>query len=76
MIRLYANMMAGHVVLMSIIGLMFTLKVDWKSIIFVWLLSFNIRYISFITSHIFTMLSALYFGAGNEEHHRRKGINH
>jgi F-type H+-transporting ATPase subunit a len=27
MIRLYANMMAGHVVLMSIIGLMFILKV-------------------------------------------------
>jgi F-type H+-transporting ATPase subunit a len=27
MIRLYANMFAGHVVLMSIIGLMFTLKV-------------------------------------------------
>jgi F-type H+-transporting ATPase subunit a len=31
--RLYANMMAGHVVLMSIIGLMFILKVDWQFVV-------------------------------------------
>jgi F-type H+-transporting ATPase subunit a len=71
MIRLYANMMAGHVVLMSIIGLMFIFK-SWigSSLSFVLAFSLSILEIlvAFLQAYIFTMLTSLYFGAGNEEH--------
>jgi F-type H+-transporting ATPase subunit a len=72
MIRLYANMLAGHVVLMSIIGLMFIFK-SWigSSLSFglAFVLSILEILVAFLQAYIFTMLSALYFGAGNEEHH-------
>ena len=75
MIRLYANILAGHVVLMSIIGLMFIFK-SWIGSS----LSFGLAFVlmileilvAFLQAYIFTMLSALYFGAGNEEHHHEE----
>jgi F-type H+-transporting ATPase subunit a len=75
MIRLYANMMAGHVVLMSIIGLMFIFR-SWigSSLSFVLAFALSILEIlvAFLQAYIFTMLSSLYFGAGNEEHHHEE----
>jgi F-type H+-transporting ATPase subunit a len=75
MIRLYANILAGHVVLMSIIGLMFVFK-SWigSSLSFglAFVLSILEILIAFLQAYIFTMLSALYFGAGNEEHHHEE----
>ncbi len=75
MIRLYANMMAGHVVLMSIIGLMFIFK-SWigSSLSFVLAFALSILEIlvAFLQAYIFTMLTSLYFGAGNEEHHNEE----
>ena len=72
MIRLYANMLAGHVVLMSIIGLMFIFK-SWIGSTLSFGLAFALSIleilVAFLQAYIFTMLSALYFGAGNEEHH-------
>ena len=75
MIRLYANMMAGHVVLMSIIGLMFIFK-SWigssLSLGLAFFLSILEILVAFLQAYIFTMLSSLYFGAGNEEHHHEE----
>jgi F-type H+-transporting ATPase subunit a len=75
MIRLYANMLAGHVVLMSIIALMFIFK-SWivSSLSFVLAFSLSILEIlvAFLQAYIFTMLTSLYFGAGNEEHHHEE----
>ena len=72
MIRLYANILAGHVVLMSIIGLMFIFK-SWIGSTLSFGLAFALSIleilVAFLQAYIFTMLSALYFGAGNEEHH-------
>jgi len=71
MIRLYANIMAGHVVLMSIIGLMFIFK-SWigspLSFGLAFLLSLLELLVAALQAYIFTMLSALYFGAASEEH--------
>jgi F-type H+-transporting ATPase subunit a len=75
MIRLYANMMAGHVVLMSIIGLMFIFK-SWIGSSLSFVLAFGLSIleilVAFLQAYIFTMLSSLYFGAGNEEHHHEE----
>ena len=75
MIRLYANMVAGHVVLMSIIGLMFIFR-SWIGSTLSFGLAFALSIleilVAFLQAYIFTMLSALYFGAGNEEHHHEE----
>ncbi len=71
MIRLYANIMAGHVVLMSIIGLMFIFK-NWLGSGLSFFLAFFLTIIELLVAalqaYIFTMLSALYFGFAVEEH--------
>ena len=75
MIRLYANMLAGHVVLMSIIGLMFIFR-SWigssLSFVLAFFLSILEILVAFLQAYIFTMLTSLYFGAGNEEHHHEE----
>ena len=75
MIRLYANIFAGHVVLMSLIGLIFIFK-SWLGSSLSFLLSFAISIIEILVAllqaYIFTMLSALYFGSAVEEHHHEE----
>lgn len=71
MIRLYANIMAGHIVLMSLIGLIFVFQ-NWIGSSLTFVLSFAISMIELLVAllqaYIFTMLSALYFGFAVEEH--------
>lgn len=71
LIRLYANILAGHVVLMSIIGLMFIFE-GWfaRGAFFglTFFLSIIELLVAFLQAYIFTMLSALYFGSAVEEH--------
>ena len=72
MIRLYANMFAGHIVLMSLIGLMFIFK-NWLGSSLSFVLSFMISIIEILVAllqaYIFTILTALYFGSAVQEHH-------
>ena len=72
MIRLYANMTAGHVVLMSILGLIFVFQ-NWIGGALSFGLAFALCLLELLVcalqAYIFTMLSALYFGAAVEEHH-------
>ena len=71
MIRLYANITAGHIVLMSIIGLMFLFK-SWIGSPLSFGLAFALALLELLVAalqaYIFTMLSALYFGMAVEEH--------
>lgn len=71
LIRLYANIKAGHIVLMSLIGLMFIFK-SWLGSPLSFGLAFAISLIELLVAllqaYIFTMLSALYFGFAAEEH--------
>ena len=71
LIRLYANIQAGHIVLMSLIGLMFIFN-NWLGSSLSFVLAFTISIIevlvALLQAYIFTMLSALYFGFAVEEH--------
>ena len=71
LIRLYANMQAGHIVIMSLIGLMFIFK-NWIGSTLSFGLAFAISIIEILVAllqaYIFTMLSALYFGFASERH--------
>jgi F-type H+-transporting ATPase subunit a len=81
-IRLYANILAGHVVLMSIIALMYTFNnMIGSSLSFVlaFVLSILEILVALLQAYIFTMLSALYFGSAVEEHHHdeaHEGAHH
>ena len=75
LVRLFANISAGHIVVMSLIAIMFTLQeslgVAGASILSI-VLSFFITLIevlvAFLQAYIFTMLSALFIGMAVEEH--------
>lgn len=74
MIRLYANMTAGHVVIMSLIGLLYIFNNWFARGAFLGLtlfLSIIELLVAFLQAYIFAMLTALYFGAAVEEsdHH-------
>ena len=72
MIRLYANITAGHIVLMSILSLIFIFK-NWLGGSLSFFLAFALSLLELLVAalqaYIFTMLSALYFGSAVEEHH-------
>jgi F-type H+-transporting ATPase subunit a len=71
MIRLYANISAGHIVLMSLIGLMFTFHSYMAGSAFFGLtifLSLIELLVAALQAYIFTILSALYFGMAVDDH--------
>jgi len=67
MLRLFANMLAGHIVLFSLLGLIFIIGNVAVSVvavpfaIFIYLLEL---FVAFLQAYIFTMLSALFIGMG------------
>lgn len=71
LIRLYANISAGHIVIMSLIGLVFVFN-NWIArgsfLGLTLFLSIIELLVAFLQAYIFTMLSALYFGMAVEEH--------
>ena len=77
-IRLFANMTAGHLVILSLIGLIFTFNnlfgtypaygVAPVSIAFALFVSLLEILIAFIQAYIFTILSALFIGMATAEH--------
>lgn len=71
MMRLYANIFAGHIVIYSILGLLFVFKnYIGGSLSFGLALVISILelLVAILQAYIFTMLSALYFGFASEEH--------
>ncbi|POS02922.1 ATP synthase F0 subcomplex A subunit [Flavobacterium croceum DSM 17960] len=74
-IRLYANMVAGHIVLMSIIAMMYTFNNvagSGFSFVLAFVLSILEILVAGLQAYIFTMLTALYFGSACEEHHHEE----
>ena len=73
MIRLFANITAGHIIILSLIGLIFTFKtvlVSPVSVAFALFISILELLVAFIQAYVFTLLSALFIGgAVAEEHH-------
>ena len=75
LVRLFANITAGHFVVMSLVALMITLKVSFGPVVSTGMslvLSLFIMVIeilvAFLQAFIFTMLSSLFIGMAVEEH--------
>ncbi|MBS1529463.1 MAG: F0F1 ATP synthase subunit A [Bacteroidetes bacterium] len=72
MIRLFANMTAGHIVALSLISLIFIFGTLWiapVSVAFVVFMDCIEVLIAFLQAYIFTLLSALFIGMAIMEHH-------
>ncbi len=75
LVRLFANITAGHFVVMSLIALMMTLKAQFGavastgiSLVLTLFISVIEILVAFLQAFIFTMLSALFIGMAVEEH--------
>lgn len=70
-VRLFANMLAGHVVLLSLVGLIFFFQTSWVALvsvpfsIFIYLLELLVV---FLQAFIFTMLTAVFTGLAIGSH--------
>ncbi len=72
MIRLFANITAGHIIVLSLISLIFVFKsiaVAPVSIAFVVFMDVLELLVALLQAFIFTLLTALFIGTATEEHH-------
>ncbi|MDR2888019.1 MAG: F0F1 ATP synthase subunit A [Bacteroidales bacterium] len=73
MVRLFANIMAGHIIVLSLVALIFIFKslaIAPVSAIFVVFMDCLELFVAFLQAYVFTLLSALFIGlAVEEEHH-------
>ncbi|HNS12090.1 MAG TPA: F0F1 ATP synthase subunit A [Bacteroidia bacterium] len=78
MIRLFANITAGHIIALSFFSLIFIFGemntglgfgVSVLSVAFVVFMTMLELLVAFLQAYVFTLLSAIYFGAAVEEHH-------
>ena len=72
MIRLFANITAGHIIVLSLISMIFIFKsffVAVPSLFMVLFMDFIELLVAFLQAYIFTLLSALFIGMAMPEHH-------
>ncbi len=78
MIRLFANITAGHIIVLGFYSLIFIFGeksiyagygISVISIMFTVFMMMLELLVAFIQAYVFTLLSALYFGMATEEHH-------
>lgn len=72
MIRLFANITAGHIIVLSLISLIFVFKsiaVAPVSVAFVVFMDVLELLVALLQAFIFTLLMALFIGTATEEHH-------
>jgi F-type H+-transporting ATPase subunit a len=73
MIRLFANITAGHIIVLSLVSLVFIFETVWvspASVLLTLFISVLELLVAALQAYIFTLLTALYIGAAmHEEHH-------
>ncbi|HBF88855.1 MAG TPA: ATP synthase F0 subunit A [Bacteroidales bacterium] len=72
MIRLFANITAGHIIVLSLLSLIFIFKSIYiapASVAFVLFMDILELFVAALQAYIFTMLSALFIGLAVQEHH-------
>ncbi|MFT4033833.1 MAG: F0F1 ATP synthase subunit A [Siphonobacter sp.] len=72
MVRLFANITAGHIILLSLLSLIFIFKSAALSVIvgpFTVFMTLIELLVAVLQAYIFTVLTASYIGAAVEEHH-------
>jgi F-type H+-transporting ATPase subunit a len=71
MVRLFANITAGHIIILSLFSLIFifrSIAVGPISVAFATFMNFLELFVALLQAYIFTLLSAMYFGSAVEDH--------
>jgi len=79
MVRLFANITAGHIIILSLFSLIFIFKsiaIGPLSVAFATFMNFLELFVALLQAYIFTLLSAMYFGSAVEEHHHEHEEEH
>ncbi|GAB3202822.1 F-type H+-transporting ATPase subunit a [Pontibacter aydingkolensis] len=79
MIRLFANITAGHIIILSLFSLIFifqSVAVGPLSVAFATFMNFLELFVALLQAYIFTLLSAMYFGGAVEEHDHVGDLGH
>jgi F-type H+-transporting ATPase subunit a len=77
-VRLFANMVAGHFVILALLGLIFSISIAVAPVSVALALAIFLLelFVAFVQAYIFTMLSALFIGAGLAHHGEDHGGDH
>lgn len=78
MIRLFANITAGHIIVISLVGLIFVFKTLWISPVavgFALFIDVLECLVALLQAYIFTLLTALFIGSATAEHHEEAEHN-
>ncbi len=79
MVRLFANITAGHIIILSFISLIFIFRsalTGFLSVPFGLFISVLELLVSVLQAYIFTLLTAMYIGGALEEHHHEENHGH
>ena len=79
MVRLFANITAGHVIILSLLGLTFIFKsigVGVAATLFSTVMSLLELFVAILQAYVFTLLSAMYFGQATAEHEHDHADGH
>jgi len=71
-IRLFANITAGHIIILSIISLTFiaqSIMVGIGATLFATVMNMLELFVAILQAYVFTLLASMYFGQAVEEHH-------
>lgn len=72
MLRLFANITAGHIIILSLLSLIFIFEsvvMGVVSSLFATVMNMLELFVALLQAYVFTLLSALYFGDAVAEHH-------
>jgi F-type H+-transporting ATPase subunit a len=79
MVRLFANITAGHIIILSLFSLIFifqSIAVGPLSVAFATFMNFLELFVALLQAYIFTLLSAMYIGGAVEEHDHVGDLGH
>lgn len=86
MLRLFANITAGHIIILSFVALIFIFSSLFGSVagyatspfsmLFAIFMNLLELLVAFLQAYVFTLLSAIYFGQAVEEHHHSESHVH
>ena len=79
MVRLFANITAGHIIILSLFSLIFifeSIAVGPVAVAFAIFMNFLELFVALLQAFVFTLLSAMYFGGAVEEHDHVDDMGH
>ena len=79
MVRLFANITAGHIIILSLFSLIFIFEsfaIGPVAVAFAIFMNFLELFVALLQAYVFTLLTAMYFGGAVEEHHHEEHDEH